>query len=72
MRHGFGTISDDVIANRRSTSAASIMPVCGMRWVLRELDGPLYDGFQSPAAGPASGRVSPESHDAIATINPWS
>ena len=28
-----------------------------------------YDGFQSPAAGPASGRVSPESHDAIATIN---
>ena len=31
-----------------------------------------YDGFQSPAAGPASGRVSPESHDAIATINAWS
>ena len=27
-----------------------------------------YDGFQSPAAGPASGRVSPESHDAIDTI----
>ena len=32
----------------------------------------LYDGFQSPAAGPASGRVSPESHDAIATISAWS
>ena len=32
----------------------------------------LYDGFQSPAAGPASGRVSPESHDAIATIRAWS
>ena len=31
-----------------------------------------YDGFQSPAAGPASGRVSPESHDAIATISAWS
>ena len=31
-----------------------------------------YDGFQSPAAGPASGRVSPESHDAIVTINAWS
>ena len=31
-----------------------------------------YDGSQSPAAGPASGRVSPESHDAIATINAWS
>ena len=30
---------------------------------------PPYDGFQSPAAGPASGRVSPESHDAIATIS---
>ena len=33
---------------------------------------PLYDGFQSPAAAPASGRVSPESHDAIATISAWS
>ena len=31
-----------------------------------------YDGFQSPAAGPASGRLSPESHDAIVTINAWS
>ena len=31
-----------------------------------------YDGFQSPAADPASGRVSPESHDAIATISAWS
>ena len=31
-----------------------------------------YDGFQSPAAAPASGRVSPESHDAIATISAWS
>ena len=31
-----------------------------------------YDGFQSPAAGPASGRVSPESHDAIVTIRAWS
>ena len=31
-----------------------------------------YDGFQSPAAGPASGRVSPESHDAIVTIKAWS
>ena len=31
-----------------------------------------YDGFQSPAAGPASGRVSPESHDAIETIKAWS
>ena len=40
VRYVFGTISDDVIANHRSTSAASIMPACGMRWVLRELDGP--------------------------------
>lgn len=31
-----------------------------------------YDGFQSPAAGPGSGRVSPESHDAIVTISAWS
>ena len=31
-----------------------------------------YEGFQSPAAGPASGRVSPESHDAIVTISAWS
>ena len=31
-----------------------------------------YDGFQSPAAGPASGRVSPESHEAIVTISAWS
>ena len=31
-----------------------------------------YDGFQSPATGPASGRVSPESHDAIVTISAWS
>ena len=45
---------------------------CGVRWILRELDGPPYDGFQSPAAGPASGRVSPEFHDAIATISAWS
>ena len=33
---------------------------------------PPCDGFQSPAAGPASGRLSPESHDAIVTINAWS
>ena len=31
-----------------------------------------YDGFQSPVAGPASGRVSPESHEAIVTISAWS
>ena len=31
-----------------------------------------YDGSQSPAADPASGRVSPESHAAIATISAWS
>ena len=73
MRYVFGTISDDVIANHRSTSAASIMPACGMRWVFcANSAGTLYDGFQSPAAGPASGRVSPESHDAIATISAWS
>ena len=72
MRYVLGTISDDVIANHRSTSAASIMPACGMRQIRRELDGPLYDGFQSPAAGPASGRVSPESHEAIVTISAWS
>ena len=40
VHHVFGTISDDVIANRRSTPAASIMPACGMRWILRELDEP--------------------------------
>ena len=34
--------------------------------------GVTYDGFQSPAAGPASGRVSPESHDAMETIKAWS
>ena len=32
----------------------------------------IYDGFQSPATGPASARVSPESHDAIVTISAWS
>ena len=31
-----------------------------------------YDGFQSPVAGPVSGRVSPESHEAIVTISAWS
>ena len=31
-----------------------------------------YDGFQSPAAGPALGRVSPESHETIVTISAWS
>ena len=31
-----------------------------------------YDGFQSPVAGLASGRVSPESHEAIVTISAWS
>ena len=31
-----------------------------------------YDGFQSPAVGPASGRVSPEPQDAIVTISAWS
>ena len=28
-----------------------------------------YDGFQSPATGPASGAVSPESDEAIAAIS---
>ena len=55
---------------------------CGARLGFRErlvslqerkpLSGFTYDGFQSPVAGPASGRVSPESHDAIATIRAWS
>ncbi len=31
-----------------------------------------YDVFQSPAADPVSGQVSPESHEAIVTINAWS
>ena len=42
-------------------------PVSHPGWKL--LPESIYDGFQSPAAGPASGRVSPESHDAIDTIS---
>ena len=48
VRHVFGTISDDVIANRRSTSAASIMPACGMRWILREFDEPPLQRIPVP------------------------
>ena len=55
------------------TSTTKITPARGMTSAVRKPRRPLpYDGFQSPAAGPASGRVSPESHDAIVTINAWS
>ena len=43
-----------------------------LRWNSASPTIVLYDGFQSPAAAPVSGRVSPESHDAIATISAWS
>ena len=54
------------------TSTASITPGRRMSGAVRKPGNLHYDGFQSPAAGPASGRVSPESHDAIDTINAWS
>ena len=38
-----------------------IVPAHRIGWTLRKADAPPYDGFQSPAAGPASGQVSPES-----------
>ena len=54
-----------------SPSASRQLPVLSHpdREPLAEL---TCDGFQSPATGPASGRVSPESHDAIVTISAWS
>ena len=52
------------------TSDRDATPAWHPDW--KPLPGMTYDGFQSPAAGPASGRVSPESHDAIDTINEWS
>ena len=46
--------------------------LCGLAGVTRRVvPNFTYDGFKSPAAGPASGTVSPESHDAMVTISAW-
>ena len=58
-----------VTAPLHRTDCARFPECCVVRQRHRRIN---YDGFQSPAAGPASGRVSPESHDAIATISAWS
>ena len=73
LRHIVGKTSGAVVTNCRSNvhCSDSFPHAAWAKFSANPMTLP-YNGFQSPAAGPASGTVSPESHDAIATINAWS